>query len=322
MNQVKWNTYSDHLADMMEGLLIDGAFSDVTLVTEDKHIFKAHKNILSMCSHFFKNLMTFDPKSSAVIYLKGVHFVELKLIMQFVYLGEATINEERMSEFFEVAKSLEIKELDPKMAEAEEGKIDEFDVYPVEEHGIGSNEEIPNKLTSTEDQDISLDNLENNEKSTETKDKEEKIDEFDLYPVDGHVIESKKEIWNEPTSTENHDISLDNLDKDENSIETRNHGKEFLYSCDKCENKYSRSSHLRRHIKAKHEDIKYTCEFCDFQTKIQYHHKMHFEESHVGIRYYCEHCNYEAPRKSSLKRHNERKHEKQKKPRLGKKSNE
>ena len=111
MNQVKWNTYSDHLADMMEGLLIDGAFSDVTLVTEDKHIFKAHKNILSMCSHFFKNLMTFDPKSSAVIYLKGVHFIELKLIMQFVYLGEATINEERMVEFLAVAKSLEIKEL-------------------------------------------------------------------------------------------------------------------------------------------------------------------------------------------------------------------
>ena len=207
MNQVKWNTYSDHLNDMMEGLLIDGAFSDVTLVTEDKHIFKAHKNILSMCSPFFKDLMTFDPKSSAVIYLKGVHFVELKLIMQFVYLGEATINEERMSEFLEVAKSLEIKELDPKMAE------------------------------------------------------EGKMDEFDLYPVEGHIIEIKKEIPNKLTSTENQDISLDNLENDEKSIEIRVHGKESVYSCEQCENKYSRSSHLRRHIKAKHEDMVYHPKF-------------------------------------------------------------
>lgn len=240
--------------------MVDGAFSDVTLVTEDKNIFKAHKNILSACSPFFKNLMTFDSKSSSIIYLKGVDFVELKLIMQFVYLGEATINEERMSEFLEVAKSLEIKELNPKMAE------------------------------------------------------EGNIDEIDLKPVEGHDIESNKEIPNELTSSENQDISLDNLEKDEKNIETWDQGKESLFSCEQCENKYSRSSHLRRHIKAKHEDFKYACEFCDFQTKIQYHHKKHFEESHVGIKYVCEHCNYEATRKGNLKRHIERTHEKQKNP--------
>ena len=36
---------------------------------------------------------------------------EMEFIMQFVYLGEASFYEERMSEFLMVSKSLEIKDL-------------------------------------------------------------------------------------------------------------------------------------------------------------------------------------------------------------------
>ena len=45
------------------------------------------------------------------MYLRGIQFSEMESIMQFIYLGEATFYKERMVEFLDVAKSLEIKEL-------------------------------------------------------------------------------------------------------------------------------------------------------------------------------------------------------------------
>ena len=105
-----WDAYSDHLRDMMKEMMNDD-FADVTLVTEDKKHIRAHKNILSTCSPVFKDIVKLDNSPKQIIYLRGINFSELESIMQFMYLGEATLYEERMKEFLSVAKSLEIKEL-------------------------------------------------------------------------------------------------------------------------------------------------------------------------------------------------------------------
>ena len=87
----------------MKELMMNEDFSDVTLVTEDKRQIKANINILSACSPIFK-----DIKSTTMMYLRGIQYSEMESIMQHIYLGEATFYEERMDEFFAVAKSLEI----------------------------------------------------------------------------------------------------------------------------------------------------------------------------------------------------------------------
>ena len=97
-----WQTYSDHLKDMMTELVKNDDFADVTLVTEDRKHIKAHKNILSVCSPVFKDIMKLDQSSKPIIYLRGINFSELESIMQFIYLGEATFYEERMNEFLAV----------------------------------------------------------------------------------------------------------------------------------------------------------------------------------------------------------------------------
>ena len=122
MYALTWNDFSDHLIDMMKELMKNDNFSDVTLVTEDKKHMKAHKNVLSACSPVFKDLISFDKISNSIIYLRGIHFSELESIIQFIYCGEATINEERMNEFLMVAKSLEIKVLSKADAETVEPK--------------------------------------------------------------------------------------------------------------------------------------------------------------------------------------------------------
>ena len=49
------------------------------------------------------------PQKDPVIYLRGVLAQEMKSILQFMYLGQATFYQDRMTEFINVAKSLEIK---------------------------------------------------------------------------------------------------------------------------------------------------------------------------------------------------------------------
>merc|ERR1712126_529446 len=107
-----WHTYSDHLKDMMQNLMHSNQSTDVTLVCEDKTRFKAHKFVLNACSPVFQSILNDLPQNEgSVIYLRGVLAPEIKSILQFMYLGQATFYQDRMNEFLNVAKRLEIKEI-------------------------------------------------------------------------------------------------------------------------------------------------------------------------------------------------------------------
>ena len=104
-----WPSYSDQMKVMMKELMTCGDFADITLVCDDKQQIRAHKNILAACSPVFKDILQIE--NSSVIYLKGVYWPEMESILEFIYLGEAVICKERMNYFLDVAKTLEIKEL-------------------------------------------------------------------------------------------------------------------------------------------------------------------------------------------------------------------
>ena len=109
---LKWHTYSDHLKDMMETLMNSHNLADVTLVCNDKTKFKAHKFVLSTCSPVFQSILDDSPdKGDAFIYLSGIRSQEMKSILQFMYLGQTTLYQDRMNMFLHAAKNLEIKEI-------------------------------------------------------------------------------------------------------------------------------------------------------------------------------------------------------------------
>ena len=108
---LNWHTYTDHLREMLHDIMNDKELSDVTLICEDKKQFKAHKLVLSASSPVFKDIISTNLITNPVIYLRGIESLEIESILQFIYLGQATIFQERMNEFINVAKSLEIKEI-------------------------------------------------------------------------------------------------------------------------------------------------------------------------------------------------------------------
>ena len=52
-----WHSYSDHLKEALNEMMLSSDFADVTLVTDDKQQIRAHRNILSAASPVFKNIL-------------------------------------------------------------------------------------------------------------------------------------------------------------------------------------------------------------------------------------------------------------------------
>ena len=130
MNQEKfnltWHTYTDHLRDMLHDMMTSNALTDVTLVSEDKKQFKAHKVVLSASSSVFKSIISENHSTNPVIYLRDILSYEIKSILQFIYLGKATFYQERMNEFLKVAKSLDIKEISLDIGSFENEQIEDI----------------------------------------------------------------------------------------------------------------------------------------------------------------------------------------------------
>ena len=109
--KLKWNHFNGNLDFNLKELLFGNKLTDVTLVSDDKIAFKAHKFVLGACSPVLRDLLieTFHPQPT--IYLGGIHSYELEAILYFLYLGKTQFYQSRMKKFFEAGKELQINQL-------------------------------------------------------------------------------------------------------------------------------------------------------------------------------------------------------------------
>ena len=63
-----WHEYTDHLREMLHDMKTSDELTDVTLVSEDKKHYKAHKVVLSASSTVFKNIIGDNFSSNPIIY--------------------------------------------------------------------------------------------------------------------------------------------------------------------------------------------------------------------------------------------------------------
>jgi broad-like protein len=109
--QLAWKEFNSCTSSTFQDLYSDTEFTDVTLATDDDKQIKAHKVILSSCSSFFRRILLNNPHQHPLLYLKGINSAHLKSIIQFIYLGQAEVNQDDIQKFMESAKDLEIKGL-------------------------------------------------------------------------------------------------------------------------------------------------------------------------------------------------------------------
>ena len=257
MNQEKfyltWHTYTDHLREMLHDMMTSNELTDVTLVSEDKKHFKAHKVVLSASSTVFKSIISENYSTNSVIYLRGILSHEIESILQFIYLGQATFYRDRMNEFLQVGKSLEIKEINSDIRSFVNEEIDDTQVHQFEQMN-----EIPTNIS------------------------------VDTYPHQLRAnISPKQEIImsNQRSKIQNDaEFSCDQCDKKYGSQRALNvHYRSFhegvKYPCDQCNYKGTQMGHLQQHIKSVHEGIKYSCEQCN--DKFSYTQALRRQEQNV-----------------------------------------
>ena len=80
-------------------------FIDVSLACEDGQRFEAHRVVLAASSAFFQNN---NKKANLLIYLGRVKSEYLEAILDFLYVGEATVEKAHLGEFLAVASELKI----------------------------------------------------------------------------------------------------------------------------------------------------------------------------------------------------------------------
>ena len=106
-----WPSHANHFQDFLGNLLKTGESSDVTLVCDDQVKFKSHKFVLKACSPVFESILQESYELQSVVYLRGINQLELKPILDFIYSGQASFHQERMKEFLQVGKDLQITEI-------------------------------------------------------------------------------------------------------------------------------------------------------------------------------------------------------------------
>ena len=111
MVKYKWPSFGNHLTQMLHNMMKSSDLTDVTLITDDRIKFNAHKVVLSATSPVLKEIIHDSGLGNMVIFLKSVGSKELKNILEFIYDGQTTMREEDVENFISIAESLEIEEI-------------------------------------------------------------------------------------------------------------------------------------------------------------------------------------------------------------------
>ena len=250
---LNWNSYTDHLREMLQEMMKTTELTDVTLVCDDKRQFKAHKIVLSACSTVFKSIINELPQNSSVIYLRGIQHQEMKSILEFIYLGAATFYQERMNEFLNVAKNLEIKEINKDV------KFHYDNVFNEEPEVPGNEEHVE------EDTELQTNTSEN--RKTDGRFYCGKCESSYTYKPDliKH-IKSKHEGAIFPCNQCDQQYTVQKY----LAIHFRSKHEGVKYDCNQCDQQFSLRSNLAKHIKTQHEGVKYDCNQCDYQATRKY----------------------------------------------------
>lgn len=67
--------------------------------------------VLSACSPYFQALFVNHPEKHPIVILKDVPYADMKSLLDFMYRGEVSVDQDRLSAFLRVAESLRIKGL-------------------------------------------------------------------------------------------------------------------------------------------------------------------------------------------------------------------
>ena len=235
-----WNDYQSNLIRSLAELHNQTDLSDVTLISEDKVKFSAHKIILSACSSVFKYIFKDNSHANPLLYLGGISSVNLGFMLDYMYHGEISLFQEQLDSFLESAQKLEVEGL----------------------------------LNTDNDDDIAEEKIQDEvipEQKYENYHYQE-LEETQIVKMDKTVsnITRRQNLRSSPNDVRKFDVGSCTPEEIEKKTIDLYEKRDGVFSCLACEYTTSKDSYMmKRHIEVHFEGLSYSCTLCnkEFRSK-------------------------------------------------------
>ena len=227
-------------AGFYSDLLKNQELTDVTLACDGYQI-GVHKTVISASSLFFRDVIKNSKHQNLFIFLKGVSKETLDSILQFVYIGEATVQSENLERLVEVGNELKVIGL---MEEDQSNDLKS-----------NKSKKKTRNVQVTKHCQEKQDNIESGKQEREVLSKNED-EKFERVKVEEDSEKLTQEV-NKRLVTK----------KDEND--------RVIHMCTVCEKEGRKKDKMRLHIETHLDGFSHKCQYCDVVKKttatIQFH---------------------------------------------------
>lgn len=227
---LKWNDYQSQWSRSLSKLRENSAFEDVTLISDDKVKFSAHRILLSSCSNVFNFILKDSNQANPLVYLSGVNSSNLGLILDFIYNGEVNLYQDRLDSFLKSAQELEVDGLQGVLsAQNQNNEEEDFSNMPDEVHEVKKEQQSHDEQVAGGNTPV--------EQSRRYRVPQVDIVKFDVTSMSSEDIEQKmKQLYQK-------------IDR--------------VWTCLACDYTTTNSSgNIRRHIECHFVGLSYTCNHC------------------------------------------------------------
>ena len=107
---LRWNNHQSNLLSTFDHLLQLEAFCDVTLAVDGASL-KCHKMVLAACSNYFQELFMENTCKHPIVFLKDISFTQTRALLDYMYHGEVSVQEEELQGLLKIAEALQVKGL-------------------------------------------------------------------------------------------------------------------------------------------------------------------------------------------------------------------
>jgi len=320
---LRWNDFESNISGAFKELREDKDFFDVTLACDDDQL-QAHKVILSACSPFFRTILRRNRHEHPLLYLKGVKYVDLVSVLNFMYHGEVNVAQEELNSFLAVAEDLKVKGLTQNHSETQKGTHIRQTIHS--KPRTMESQQVPN-LVAPAKQLLPKATPQLTRPIPATYQQEDD-DIQEVVPIKSEPIPTPAEPT--PTSYTNTDMveqqGYSNNDQQQEGIMAE-YGEEYAdyegyegmesgfdnngvgvagqEGNKELDDLIAKSMSL---ITDESGSRVWNCNFCNRTNRDKYNTRIHVETHFPGFQHQCPHCDKQAPSREALRKHISRNH--------------